>query len=128
MGSLAVGETRWRAARALLPWANKGSAKLTCVNDAAELFGLGLSRLGGSRMRGRLMARAIHGDQTVCRPPFAASPARSFEPLDERCATCGARLKLVGFMPHEHDPNLRREFYRCRSCGRKSDRSVRADW
>jgi hypothetical protein len=38
----------------------------------------------------------------------------------EPCSTCGGRRRHVGFVPHEHDPNLRIDLYRCFSCDARS--------
>jgi hypothetical protein len=74
------------------------------------------------------MAHAFDGDETAFRPSLAASLAGSFAPANGPCPHCGGRLKMIGFMPHEEDPTIRLELYRCLSCNRKSDRAVRAEW
>jgi len=61
---------------------------------------------------------AVDRGQTVSR--LSATPSTP------PCPKCGGRQKLIGFMPHEHDPKFRVELYRCQSCGQKSNRTVRA--
>jgi hypothetical protein len=41
-----------------------------------------------------------------------------------RCHECGGYRKRVGFMPHEHDPTLRVDLYRCEACDARSAETV----
>jgi hypothetical protein len=41
-----------------------------------------------------------------------------------RCPQCGGRRKRIGFLPHDQNPGVRIDLYRCGSCDEKSDETV----